>query len=576
MSLDRPTSRLLQLMLIEADPVLRLGLLTGLGRFADLQVVIEAETGASALRTLADRQRSGTRLDLILVDLENGGLSSQSLLDLELLRQLKTQYLDYPILLIGSLPDTKLIEAVQIGVEGYCPKGSSIAELVTAIRQVVAGQPYWDVERLQGLTIAPSPTPLRPLKRVRETLRSSSLQQIEAALTELNAQLASPGLSQLDRAILSGQRRELKASRWLVKRVLASPDSAPEPARKPQLELSGQRQRSLPSSSQIVPDQPPEMTTSNLQERLFDDISAKLQSGLENLTNSPLEIDIFRAERKRELFYIILRQIEASLDELRFSQIQPGQLAEKQSVILQDLWQAVTIDFFGRYYTLRVRNQEVEVVTALLQDQETVWAEILNKIPLVTDLYAHLLFRTAFTIDNAAAEIGSPEAIARAADLLENLTIQLANAVVQPLLNRFSDLEAIKQSFYDRRLLSTRDIERFRNDLSWKYRVDRYVAEPTAIFESQHRLFVFTQLGIRQVPIYAPRRPELEQLAGVRLAVTLALETRDAISPRLKAAIGFIGSGVIYLLTNVIGRGLGLIGRGIVKGIGNAWQDSKR
>ena len=563
MSLDRPISRLLQLMLVEADPVLRLGLLTGLGQYADLQVVV-AETGALALRTLADRP-SGASLDLILVDLENSGLSSRSPLDLELLRQLKTQYFDLPILLIGSVPDTKLIEAVQMGVEGYCAKGSSILELVTAIRQVSAGQPYWN-----ALTIASSPGRFRPLRRGREALRSSSLQQIEAALIELNAQLASPGLSLLDQAILSGQRRELKAARWLVKRVLSSSDSAPEPARiQPLSELLLSS-----SSSQLVP-QPSEMTARELQERLFDGVSAKLRSGLENLTNSPLEIDIFRVERKRELFYIILRQIEASLDELRFSQIQPDQLAEKQLAILRDLWQAVTIDFFGRYYTLRVNHQEIVIVPALLEDQPTVQA-MLNQIPLVTDLYAHLLFGSALTIDNADALIGSPDAIARAADLLENLTIQLANAVVQPLLNRFSDVEAVKQSFYDRRLLSTRDIERFRNDLSWRYRVDRYVAQPTAIFESQHRLFVFTQLGIRQIVIYGPRRDELEQLKGVQLAVTLALEARDAISPRLKAAIGFVGSGIIYLLTDVIGRGLGLIGRGIIKGIGNAWQDSKR
>ena len=567
MSLDRPTSRLLQLMLIEADPILRLGLLTGLGQLSDLQVVV-AETGPAALRTLADRSSGSTQIDLIVVDLENDRLVSRSPLDLELLRQLKIQQPNLPILLIGSLPDTQLIEAVQMGVAGYCAKGSSIAELVTAIRQVAAGQPYWDVSS----TIAAPPAQFRPLRRVRATLRSSSLQQIEAALAELNAQIASPGLSQLDKAVLFGRRRELKAARWLVKQVLSS-SAVPESVRilPP---LSESLARSLSPSSQLVP-QSPAMTTRDLQARLFDDISAKLQSSLENLTNSPLEIDIFRAERKRELFYIILRQMEASLDELRFSQIQPGQLAEKRSVILRDLWQAVTIDFFGRYYTLRVSNQEVTIVAALLEDQQAVQA-ILNQIPLVTDLYAHLLFGSDLTIDNADALIGSLEAIARATDLLENLTIQLANAVVQPLLNRFSDLEAIKQSFYDRRLLSTRDIERFRNDLSWRYRVNRYVTEPIAIFESQHRLFVFTPLGIRPVLIYAPRRNELEQLAGVQLAVTLALETRDAISPRLKAAIGFIGSGVVYLLTDVIGRGLGLIGRGIVKGIGNAWQDSKR
>ncbi len=574
MSLDRPVSRLLQLILIEADPVLRLGLLTGLSRFADLQVAVEAETGASALRTLADRMRSSASIDVILLDLENAG-SFQSRLDLDLLRQLKTQYPNLPILLIGSLPDAIALEAMQIGVEGYCARGSSIADLATATRQVAAGQTYWDLERLQSLTIVTPPErSFNPLREARQALRSSSLQQIEAALIELDNQLRSPELSLLDKAILTGQRRELKAARWVVKRVLSSSDSASEPARI--LPPLNEPLRSLPSSSQLVPDSPPQMTAKDLQAILFDGISAKLQSSLENLTNSPLEIDIFRAERKRELFYIILRQVEASLEELRFSQIQPHQLVEKQSVILRDLWQAITLDFFGRYYTLRIRNQDIEVVTALLQDEKTVQTAILDKIPAVMGLYAHLLFRTALTIDSTDYLIGSPDAIARATDLLENLTIQLANAVVQPLLNRFSDLEAIKQSFYDRRLLSTRDIERFRNDLSWKYRVDRYVSEPTAIFESRYSLFVFTHQGIVRIFIYAPRRHELEQLAGVRLAVTLALETRDAISPRLRSAIAFLGSGIVYLLTDVIGRGLGLIGRGIVKGIGNAWQDSRR
>jgi len=573
-SLDRSVNRLLQLILIEADPVLRLGLLTGLSRFADLQVAVEAETGASALRTLADRMRSSASIDVILLDLENAG-SFQSRLDLDLLRQLKTQYPNLPILLIGSLPDAIGLEAMQIGVEGYCARGSSIADLATATRQVAAGQTYWDLERLQSLTIVTPPErSFNPLREARQALRSSSLQQIEAALIELDNQLRSSGLSLLGKAILTGQRRELKAARWVVKRVLSSSDSASEPARiLPPLD---EPLRSLPSSSQLVPDSPPQMTAKDLQAILFDGISAKLQSSLENLTNSPLEIDIFRAERKRELFYIILRQVEASLEELRFSQIQPHQLVEKQSVILRDLWQAISLDFFGRYYTLRVRNQDIEVVTALLQDEKTVQTAILDKIPAVIELYAHLLFRTALTIDNTDYLIGSADAIARATDLLENLTIQLANAVVQPLLNRFSDLEAIKQSFYDRRLLSTRDIERFRNDLSWKYRVDRYVSEPTAIFESRYSLFVFTHQGIVRIFIYAPRRHELEQLAGVRLAVTLALETRDAISPRLRSAIAFLGSGIVYLLTDVIGRGLGLIGRGIVKGIGNAWQDSRR
>jgi hypothetical protein len=306
------------------------------------------------------------------------------------------------------------------------------------------------------------------------------------------------------------------------------------------------------------------------QGELFERIATKLQSSLENLTGIPLEIDILKLEKKRELFFIILRQLEDLLDELRFSQLLPDQFAAKQSDVLRDLWQAIVMQFFGRYSTIRVKNRDLEMVSTLLEESGVVQAEILDKIPLAQEIFEHLLFEMPLIIDQTLYEIGTIEARDRAIDLLENLIIQLANATIQPLLNRFANLEAIKQEFYDRRLLSTREIERFRNDLSWRFRSERLFTEPKAIFESRYRLFVLEDYGINRVVVYSPRIEELESLSGVQFAVTLALETRDAISPRLRGAIAFLGSGIVYVLTEVIGRGIGLIGRGILKGIGKS------
>ncbi|HEY9762745.1 MAG TPA: DUF3685 domain-containing protein, partial [Trichocoleus sp.] len=56
---------------------------------------------------------------------------------------------------------------------------------------------------------------------------------------------------------------------------------------------------------------------------------------------------------------------------------------------------------------------------------------------------------------------------------------------------------------------------------------------------------------------------------------TLAIEARDAIAPRLRATLSFLGSGLVYVLTDLVGRGLGLIGRGIIKGVGSAWSDPR-
>jgi hypothetical protein len=326
----------------------------------------------------------------------------------------------------------------------------------------------------------------------------------------------------------------------------------------------------------VATSSPAEITPVGGPRGIFDRIAAKLQSSLENLTPTPLEIDILRQEKKRELFYLILRQFEGLLDELRFSQVTVAQLPAKQSTILQDLWTSVTTDFFGRYHTRTIDELEIEIVPTLLQDASIVNTEILDRIPQPIELFNYLLFQQPLTIDNVICNAGTPAAEERAGVLLENLTIDMANAVMQPLLNRFADFESMKTSFYDRRLLSNREIERFRNDLSWRYRIERYIGEPQAIFESRYRLFIFTNYGIKRIAIYAPRPEELAQLNGIPLLVTLALETRDALAPRLRSATTFIGSGIVYLLTEIIGRGIGLIGRGVIKGIGNIWQQSSR
>ncbi|MDY7013356.1 MAG: DUF3685 domain-containing protein [Cyanobacteriota bacterium] len=81
--------------------------------------------------------------------------------------------------------------------------------------------------------------------------------------------------------------------------------------------------------------------------------------------------------------------------------------------------------------------------------------------------------------------------------------------------------------------------------------------------------------AIRQIQIAAPRLAELETLQGLRWLATIALETRDAIAPRLRGLIGFLGRGAVYVLTQVLGRGLGLIGRGIIQGFGNSLSDNR-
>ncbi len=438
------------------------------------------------------------------------------------------------------------------------------------------------IKKRSGGKITPKSSRL-PFARLRNNLRLSGIDNIKANLAEVTAKLQLPGLPLLDRAILAGQRRELLMAGWLLNRLLAV---TPERRYDQCLQDEGCSQTSLTSAhlspptnsllSSAVITEPKKLNSPSLlspralQATLFSSCVAKLQLPLQNLSDEPLETDIFRQDKKRELLYLILQKLATALDELRVSNIENYQLYELKNIILRDLWQAVTTDFFGKFTIVQVGNQNLQIVSLLQQASEVVETEILNKIPLVIELLSYLLFPTDLYIDNATYPAGSASAIEQCLMILENLLIQVANSVVQPLLNSLADLEEIKQSFYDRQFISTREIERFRNDLSWKYRWRNYVNEAQEIFESRYELFVFTPRGIAKISIYAPRGQELAQLSGIPLIVTLALEFRDAIAPRIKSLLSFVGSGVVFVLTQVIGRGLGLIGRGILQGIGSA------
>ena len=608
--------------------------------------------------------------------------------EIEFCQQLKIIYPNLPLLVLTFPGDPGILAAArEVGVDGYCPKGVAVGELAIAIRRVAGGESYWgeSTRASQLLLSGRSPSPLKSrtanfLKNLGAELGKSGLRQIDRALSEASSELeecqqstdSDDLTSVLNLAIARGRRRELQTARWIVSQLLPESvarengggekteegDRALLPDGRNSQEVStvagegndaSAKELVLRKDIALAVQSP--VSGMELQAVLFHATAAKLESSnLLNATGIPLEIDILRSGRKRELINIVLRKLEEILGTLRSVKIEPEDLLEKRSAIVSELWSEAIADFIGKSYRLKIidgrvsygyakaldrlddgevdifgeisivgnppqpplergekkgsfrldnppqpplergekkgnRSQrfwergwkeEIEVVPLLLLDSEMVSRFILDKIPLVEELCAHLLFAFPLIIDNVSYAAGSVDAMRRAEALLQNLAIQVANGVMLPLLNNLADVEEIKESFYDRQLISTREIERFRNSLSWRYRLQRNIWEPKAIFESSFSLLVLSDRGFEKISIYAPRRQELAELSGVRLIVTLTLETRDAIAPGVRAVISFIGTGVVYLLTQVVGRGIGLIGRGIIQGIGNSFQDIKQ
>ena len=70
--------------------------------------------------------------------------------------------------------------------------------------------------------------------------------------------------------------------------------------------------------------------------------------------------------------------------------------------------------------------------------------------------------------------------------------------------------------------------------------------------------------------VYAPRQEELNKLSRIRWSVTIILEIRDAIALPLSSLLKTSGNAIVYLLTQIVGRSIGLVGKGILQGIGNS------
>ncbi len=501
--------------LIDADPIWQLGLYTALAEFSQLQVT---------LVNLEEPQE----VDLIIWGIPDWNYAVR----------LTTWPRGIILVITPGATAEQLQQMSSLGIRGHWQRGQSLETLVAAIEEVAKGGSFWS---------EPQPNLLPVLYRQAQ----AGLGQIILSLQTIERYLETT--SGWSRLFWLGRRRELQTAAWLVQQLLPI-NAQPAP-------------RLVAEPAELV--KPAELTVSPQW-----GLQPNLEGSLNNLTRIPLEIDILAEAKKRQLLYMVWEKFQAICQSLAEAEVSQKQLSTKKSQILMDLWQAVTVDYIGRYTTAKIANAEVELVPRLLLAEEQML--ILNQIPGVEDLLGYLINHSPVTIDNTTYAHGSPEAIARAELLLENLLIQVANAVMQPLLNNFADLETIKQNFYDYRLISTREITKLRNNLAWKYRWEYLWINPRLIFESSYRLWAFSSNGIRTTIIYAPRYQELNQLKGWQYWVTLGLEFQDAIAPGLQIVFSWLGRWLVFILTQVIGRGLGLIGRGILQGIGNSLQDLGR
>jgi DNA-binding NarL/FixJ family response regulator len=123
----------ISILIVDDHVIMRMGMVTALNFEADMKVVAEASTGRQALELYAKHMP-----DLVLMDLRLPDMSGD-----QVTAQLCAAYPGIRVLAFTSY-DTQedIFRCVQAGARSFLPKNAPLAELLTAVRAVYAGQNY--------------------------------------------------------------------------------------------------------------------------------------------------------------------------------------------------------------------------------------------------------------------------------------------------------------------------------------------------------------------------------------------------------------------------------------------------
>ncbi len=122
-----------RILIAEDHKILRKGLKALLGDSDDIEVVAEAEDGIEAVRCVEKY-----RPDLILLDLGMPRMSGISVI-----KEIKSRFPETKILVLTIYESEDFVlETFRAGAHGYCLKEADHEELLTAIRNVLAGKTY--------------------------------------------------------------------------------------------------------------------------------------------------------------------------------------------------------------------------------------------------------------------------------------------------------------------------------------------------------------------------------------------------------------------------------------------------
>lgn len=502
----------------------------------------------------------------------------------EELRLLQERWHPAPLLLMSSgtlaysreflldLPLQGLLEA---------PDAATVREAVSTLLQ--GGRV---VDLLGGSADAPwrEPVPMG----LGQWLLVSGLQQIDAEWRVCRRLLNPPPTSWFLQVLLQGRCRELEMARSLLMWLWGpltmawgtelesapsedghgvstgvSPSSAlPSPGLSPMPSPPGRGGAMAPVLNLTLRQRNADGIWQALRQRLQEAVSSEPA----NLTGQLLAFDGLQAERRKDLLLALLEQLDNLRDNLQLEDQSAESLGQRWSVLQPQLRQQALRQMAGPYVQLP-REGTLQPVAETLLNQ----SDLLGDDPELPDPHSMLtavLQARPIVVDGRLRAPDEPQAVLYLEMLLANWLLRNAEQISGQVLALSAEWPELRRYLLRENLLPTRNLERLRNQLNAQERWLTWVERPIQLYESRRALFCLKEGSIARLDLTEPRDGELKRLSWPQQVVTLVLEVRDALAPQVQSIVRSLGDLFVVFLTRVVGRAIGLVGRGIAQGMG--------
>jgi hypothetical protein len=410
-----------------------------------------------------------------------------------------------------------------------------------------------------------------------EWLLVSGLQQIDAELGLCERLLQPPPEGVLAQLLLEGRRRELRAARqlllwlwgplglaWGEDVAAAAPRAglamAPAPA--------GHRLAPAADGARGVSLTLRQRSADGIWEAVRERLNRAAVEGPSNRSGQLLALDGLQADRRRDLLIALLEQFQLLRGKLQEQDLRGDTLLATWDELQPELRRQALRRMAGSYVQLPSEGVLRPVADTLIKSGEFELGD--PELPDPTAMLTTLVQARPLLVEGRLLGPDEPQALLYVEMLLANWLVRTAELISAEVLAVCAEWPELRRYLLRPELLATRNLERLRNQLNAQQRWSSWISRPVQLYESRRPLFRLEAGAIETVDLTEPRDRELRQLGLLQQLVTLALEARDALAPQVQNLVKGLGDLVVVVLTQVVGRAIGLVGRGIAQGMGRS------